>query len=152
MSKKERQIPSATVLKGMVEHVTYERVMWAWGWDQVLMNHQEQNRKNAAIEIYLLHSRNLAEFFISDPNRNDDVVASDYVPGWQIDSAVKDLRASLSATNKRQGHISIYRLDEGQEKRDRQRWIDGASHIEATWGRFRRELSPTRRTWFDACP
>ena len=67
--------------------------------------------RNAWVEVYLLHLRNLAHFYGGRP-RHDDVVASHYAESWTAADGgddLKDLQLQVRSHNKRLAHITAYR-------------------------------------------
>lgn len=100
---------------------------------------------NAWVEVFLLHVRNLLDFFACEP-RGDDVVASHYVEGWTSDSGgeeMKWLEEMRRPINKRLAHITAYRRRVG--KMDDARLItDTGQRIIALYRRFM-NLLPRRR-------
>jgi len=132
----------------MAGHVLYEKRMWDWALAGLVDVRDQSPEHNALIEVFLLHSRVLTEFFRATPKR-DDVVASDYVPEWVPGGDVEFLVKALNATNKRWGHLSIYRLDTAQVASDLKRWSDNAHHLSMAWELFLGKLSLERRKWFE---
>jgi hypothetical protein len=136
-------------LKAMAGYVGYERGMWDWVIVQLRDDRESSHLRNAYTNEFLLHSRSLTEFLRSEP-RKDDVVAAHFVPDWpgKDDDDVAYLVETLEVTNKRWAHISAYRLQEGKEAADLERWNRSVHHLEIAWGRFLRSLTPERRAWF----
>jgi hypothetical protein len=64
-------------LEEMVGHVLYERRMWQWALEQLIVERGPSSERNALIEVYNLHSRTLTEFLACDPKWPTDIVASD---------------------------------------------------------------------------
>jgi hypothetical protein len=145
----EMDNPTEQELEAMAGHVLYEQRMWQWSVERLVEIREENAEHNGLIEVFLLHSRCLTEFFQSQP-RQDDVVAGHYVPGWKPHGSVTFLSSAMAATNKRWGHLSLYRLDKERVKEDLDRWSHNVHHMSVTWSRFLSELSDERRRWFEA--
>lgn len=112
----------------------------------------------AILESFLLHTRVLHDFFFksrnsNDPKKNDDSVASDFVPDW---SSVRPQKGEylgnkdrFERLNKALAHLTIRRVEYDQLQKA---WnVDAIKDevgnlIEA----FQLNLPPERKAWFDA--
>jgi len=65
------------------EHYHYEIAMLAFSFQQLLENQRppDQNKNNMAIECFLLHARNLYEFYYHSPNK-DYSRATNFILDW----------------------------------------------------------------------
>src|ERR1044071_3416831 len=82
---KQRPIRSDLELKGAAEHVSYEIEMLVYTREELGGSHAspesapEGQRKDMALESFLLHFRNLRAFLCPPSSvREDDVIASDF--------------------------------------------------------------------------
>jgi hypothetical protein len=88
--------------------------MWQWSAYRLGEFDPEQRdtpERNAVIESYLLHLRNLIEFFRATELRSDDVVALQYVPNWTVGHHAPTLERAWVSLNKRLNHITTERLN-----------------------------------------
>lgn len=122
-------------------HVRYEKDMWEWAIDQLGPDVAQGGFHNAMVEVFILHSRALVEFFRSIP-REDDVIATNYVPDWKYDEDLTAMVGTLQSMNKRWGHLSAYRLDNESRERDLEEWRVNTFRMRSTWARFERQLDP----------
>jgi hypothetical protein len=136
-------------LERMARHVQYERDMWLWAVRGLTVESGPSAMHNALVEVFLLHSRALTEFFRSKP-AGDDVVADQFAPEWQgtKNGDVQILTDALKATNKRWGHLSAYRLQDASVASDTERWSRNVHHLELAWAAFLNALPASRRHWF----
>lgn len=117
--------PALQELSALAEDVTYEiQMFWVAAERYAAMKRIEDERpftpveqcvSNAWSEVHWLHLRNLLDFFTSQPQK-DDVVASDYVPGWTKSDggdALMDLEALRSRCNKHLQHLAAARKRSG---------------------------------------
>jgi hypothetical protein len=145
-----RERPSDGDLEKMAGHILYETRMLEWAIALLADNFDESAEHNALVEVFLLHTRALTEFFASQPKRNDDVVASDYIDNWSPGVDGTALERALMATHKRWGHISLYRLDEASLSNDINRWQENVEPVRRLWLRFFAALTPEQQAWFVA--
>jgi len=145
-------------LPSLAADVKYEVAMATFAGHQLL--HAEVQRTpaghNAFIEVFLLHVRNLADFFDARPTK-DDVVASHYVADWSAtrDSeprareAQENLRSQCRWINKRLAHITATRQREPKEL-DARLITDVMREIAILFQLFVDNLSDEQRSWFRA--
>lgn len=111
---------------------------------------------DAWVEVLGVHTRNLISFFRSRRSK-DDVIASDYVSGWNAETdGGKDLEwlaAGWESMNKRLFHLTAYRRRVPKVD-DSRLVVDSDSHMSAILQRFFARLPNERRAWFhlDADP
>lgn len=101
----------------MAVHVAYE-------WDMLvsIANRLIEGRvpgtvdDNARIESFLIHARQIYQFFFRTPDKETDVVASDYLPTWGLDhpadSAPEALKQLSKDVGERVAHLTLHRLTE----------------------------------------
>lgn len=162
--------PTDDELPGLADDVGYEVVMvdrafrWASAWPMVMerrggLTNDEADRRNADIEVFLLHVRNLTDFFVSRPSARsvgkervvlDDVVAHHYVPTWtQVDGgeALSRLVEHKPWMNKRVQHLTAARQRVSAEETERL-LVDVYNDVMELVGMFLNRLSAERRAWF----
>lgn len=108
--------PTPDELVELAKDVEYEFGMFSWAGSQLISlptpsTDEEHDFRNACVEVFLLHLRNIIDFFASTPSR-DDVVAHHYAPGWSADMGGDELRWLLKMSrsiNKRLAHLTAYR-------------------------------------------
>ena len=92
------------------EHLHYE-LQYIWFCAQELKKlGKPQPMASVLIESFGIHLRNLIDFFCTPAGkeREDDVIASDFCPGWQenISNSLKDAR---ERANKELSHLTLGR-------------------------------------------
>ena len=97
------------------------------------------------VEVLLLHSRVLTDFFHGGPN-GDDVVAIHYDPNWNRDSEdVAWLQAHVPEINKRVMHLTAYRARRNNDGRDVGETLARLTDLMRA---FLTDLPEERRSWF----
>jgi hypothetical protein len=142
---------STAILRSAAGHVAYELRMWQWAAN--LLNGigpEQQNtpERNALIESYLLHLRNLIEFFRSEGRKTDDVVALLYVPRWNVGDYGSSLESAWVSLNKRLNHITMERLNKSAWPIVEHSWQLAHDAVGILWLKFESELGEDRRAWF----
>jgi hypothetical protein len=148
MSARPRPELTIAELEEMAGHVLYERRMWQWALDCLIVERGPSAEHNALIEVYNLHSRTLTDFLACDPKRNTDIVASDF-GNWRPGGDIVFLLEAVGSINKRLLHISTWRLNKSTVPQELERWSRNAHHLTVLWDQFLRALSPERRIWFE---
>ena len=140
--------PLQNELPQFVEHLHYEYWMFfeayrlhleAWK-NRESFSESEKVKCNALLESYLLHSRNLIEFFsppkkdkISKKRTGDGIYAIDYLGSWKLSKEEKhDLCIESIALNKWLQHVTVARTR--SKKPDQWGKIHDIIHI--LWNRF----------------
>src|SRR6266545_1252002 len=109
-----RQRPSSQDLQGLSAHVAYECDMLIGTAAKLLESPPgDVIEQNALIESFLLHVRQLHQFFYRDQRRWDtDILAIDYGPAWPsarpADSAV--LKELSTVVGSKVAHLTVPRL------------------------------------------
>ena len=135
----------------MASHVAYELRMWQWSGNRLAQFGQKQlgtPERNAVIESYLLHLRNLIEFFRSDGTRSDDVVALNFAPNWALGDHAPVLERAWISLNKRLNHITSERLNKAAWPTVEKSWQRAHDTVAELWLQFETELDDERRAWF----
>jgi hypothetical protein len=89
------------------EHLLYELQL-------LLFTGQELGRvpipvmRSVLIESFLIHLRNLIDFFYTPRTKEDDVIAADFCPGWN-ESISNTLKSAKERANKELSHITLGR-------------------------------------------
>jgi hypothetical protein len=60
------------------------------------------------IESFVIHLRNLIDFFFTPRSKDDDVVAADFCPGWN-ESLSNTLKTAKERANKELSHLTLGR-------------------------------------------
>src|SRR5580700_3675340 len=60
------------------------------------------------LESFLIHLRNLIDFFYTPRMKEDDVIASDFCPGWS-ETMSSTLKAARERANKEISHLTLER-------------------------------------------
>jgi hypothetical protein len=141
--------PTAEELPGLARHVAYEIAMANLGATTLLDLGQPRQEGDLAwsawVEILLLHSRVLTDFFHRPPH-GDDLSASHYLPTWNPDSEdLVWLDGHVPEINKRVMHLTAYRDRQESDGRD---VGDTIRRLNTTTIDFLDRLSPDRRAWF----
>jgi hypothetical protein len=99
----------------IASHVAYEiRMMWASGAEMMAGTGRSWAQRNALVEVFAVHTRNLIDFFYGTGKR-DDVVAADFFSDkrrWQAirPALTQRLRSAKKRANKEMSHLTYSRL------------------------------------------
>jgi hypothetical protein len=109
-----RKRPSDEELRALSEHVSYEWGMLLGTAGKILLTPTEDMvEHNGRVESFLLHMRQIYEFFYRDePSRDTDAVATDYVKEWsahrpKASSTLEDLSRDVG---RRAAHLTLHRV------------------------------------------
>lgn len=149
MSSEMEPPPTEAELPGLARHVAYEIAMANLGASRLLALGQPQENGDfvwsAWVEVLLLHSRVLTDFFCRPPTR-DDLSALHYLPGWDPNSEdLAWLDGHVPEINKRVMHLTAYRERRESDGRDVTETI---RRLNVVMIRFLEALPPDRRGWF----
>lgn len=140
--------PSDDDLESAAELIEYERYMLV-GSHMALTNARsefdvESFVHNSFLESFLLHCRNLWEFFDSNSGR-DGILAKHYADGWR--PAVSLDPARRAALNVRLTRLTYDRLEYEQSEEE---WAVDEMLIDviAVFNQFLDSLTPERKLWF----
>lgn len=97
----------------MMEHIKYEIDMYRWAASEVVKPLPLYQR-NAMVEVFATHVRNLIDFFYLDRVGHDDAVAEHFVNNWRkIRPIMPDiLKEAKVKANKQLAHITYSRAVE----------------------------------------
>jgi hypothetical protein len=130
---------------GLKEHLPYELDMLQAAYEFLHKNHYAGYRnvpflKNAAIECFWMHARNLLEFFRlpkSSPDTRASVSPKDFTNGFQHDGIGRTIEDDI---NRAITHLQYGRKSQPQETLDRWTMCRVKDHIE-------REIKKVRRSF-----
>lgn len=116
------------------------------------LSDDEGVQQNAWLEVFVLHARNMHDFFEYKPER-DDVTAGHFVEGWSTDGNENfDLLHSLQRqTNKHLAHITAERRRVPVEQRGWP-WFEMGKSLLELWQEFCDQLGEPQREWFRLDP
>ncbi len=149
-----REPHAPEVLEEIARHVLYEWRMWNWAARRLNESPSGAGacdlspERNALIECYLLHLRNLIEFFRSSGQREDDVVAADYLSEWSVGQHESALTSAWDGLNKRLNHITTVRADAASWSQVESSWQEAHDVVVELWQTFEEQLDPTTLEWF----
>lgn len=128
--------PTADELPGLAEKLVYEFRMWLLALGMCGQPTSEVGPRNAWLEVFLLHTRTLANFFLARPIK-DDVVASHFIPGWSLTESEAAWIAKIKDTLDK----SLAHLTAARTRRPQPRYSidDIRRNILALWSRFESE-------------
>lgn len=93
------------------EHLLYEAQMLVWARDTQPRTTMGTFDWNAVIEVYVLHFRNLVEFFYPrDRPHASDVIAAYYAPSW-TGTVPKIMLDARNQADKQLAHLSSDRME-----------------------------------------
>ena len=142
---------TAKELEGMAEHVGYEIQLLRWAVGR-LSQGPERILVNVAIECFLLHLRNLRDFFYAANPRDDDAVASDYFDDPTTWESSRPELASVIAVEKERIHRALVHLSYSRlgYVGDAKGWKVGemTAAIDKTFMAFLQKLPTEREAWF----
>lgn len=160
-TRRKKRAPGATYgshgpadLEKLAGHVLYEWRMWNWAAHQLNeivegpVGRGPSPERNALIECYLLHLRNLIEFLRSSGQWEDDVVATDYLSEWSVGQHERALTFAWEGLNKRLNHITTARGDATSWSQVQRSWQTAHDVVVQLWQTFEGQLDPTSLGWF----
>ncbi len=118
-SKKPRPARSAEELKSASVHVHYELEMLVRTATTLEPDPPgdklDTTTRRAYVESFTVHTRSLVHFLWAEAPEEDDIVATDFVPGWHVDmpASVLGIRTPVA---KLIAHLTYARPDPGGEK------------------------------------
>lgn len=146
------QAPEAHELRDLAKAVLYEHSMWALAHHQLTAPGGSLGipEKNAWLETFLVHSRNLIAFYRSLP-KQDDLLATHFAPEWEPGASgdLTWLIDYLPAINKSLMHLTIARV---REPKPRHPITTIHGHLQAVGASFAQSLPNDRRAWFNLAP
>lgn len=89
------------------EHLLYEFQLFLWTGKELGRPHVSPMR-SALIESFVIHLRNLIDFFFTPRSHDDDVIAADLCPGWS-ESISPKLDEAKKRANKELNHLTLGR-------------------------------------------
>ena len=105
--------------------------------------------KNAYLESFLIHFRNLRDFFYPDKAFPDDILAEHYLPTWKDKPEMNEFwQKSREKLNKLVAHLSFKRAELAKDKN----WPvndDMCKDVMKVWDGFVRNLPQDKRKWFE---
>lgn len=142
--------PTEEELPSLARDVVYElrMVLLAGGRLKALgMPEGNEYEWSAWVEVLLVHSRVLADFF-GKPPAGDDLSADAYASSWDRNSDdIRWLRGHVPAINKRVMHLTAYR-HRAREVVDAPDVGELVGRVTRTFVAFLAQLPPDRRKWF----
>jgi len=141
-------------------------VNWSTNLDTESPEKQNDLYKKAMLECFLLHVRNLRDFFweqrssyhdkLRDIHKeNDGILVTDYLPEWNTDKNKypkypENLQKTKARLNKRLFHLTYFRGqyskqdDEGWQYKEMFNWLKNA------WVGFQSNLPNDKKSWFQS--
>lgn len=142
-------------LKKAVEHIKYEISVLNYSFDELLKN-PDGNKKNLLIDGFVLHARNLFEFFYPKNDARkypDDMLWFDYIKQLKLFKKNrikrKDVKFNLKKAHKQLAHLS-YKRNIYINQLNKKSWPIGIIHnnLNRTYQIFLDSLSDARKEWF----
>ena len=146
---------SSDELNKMIEHVAYEIHMFRWAYLmlalQLIKLLLHGNLNNAILESWVIHLRNLIDFFYAMPQK-DDIVASDYISDWDsIRSQTQKsplLQEATNKANKQLAHLTLARATQYNDAQKPWEYIKISTEIEKWIALFFEHLSSEQKAGF----
>lgn len=135
VDKRDDDRPTATQLPDIAEHVTYEAKMFFYAVDRLRPggSFRDDPERFAAVESFLIHQRNLTDFF-AGPYRKDDAAAIDFCTAWdregEVEVSLEWLKAQRESIHKWVAHVTATRTDEALRKQVEEERRHAPRHIE----------------------
>jgi hypothetical protein len=89
------------------EHLLYELQLFLWTGKELGRGHEGVIR-SVLIESFVIHLRNLIDFFFTPRSHDDDVIAADFCPPWSEGISAK-LKEARERANKELSHLTLNR-------------------------------------------
>jgi hypothetical protein len=93
------------------EHLLYELQLFLWTGKELGRAENKGVMRSVLIESFVTHLRNLIDFFCTasgNEKNKDDVIASDFCPGWS-EAMSSTLREAKVRANKELSHLTLER-------------------------------------------
>jgi hypothetical protein len=90
------------------EHLLYELQMFVFAGRELARPNLAGPMRSIVIESFVIHLRNLIDFFFTPPTHDDDVAAIHFYPQWN--EAIPDiLKVARNRANKELSHLTLER-------------------------------------------
>jgi hypothetical protein len=126
------------------EHLLYEFQIFLWAGKELGRDENKGPMRSVLIESFVTHLRNLIDFFCTAPGseRNDDVIAADFCPGWS-ETMSGTLKDAKERANKELSHLTLGRKS-GLDPR--KPWDTGGlfDEVHSMGRRFAAKASPAK--------
>jgi hypothetical protein len=126
------------------EHLLYELQIFLWTGKELGRDENKGPIRSVLIESFVTHLRNLIDFFCTPPGkeREDDVIAADFCPGWS-ENMSNTLKEAKERANRELSHLTLGRksgLDPSKP------WDIGGlfDEVHGVAKRFAAKASPTK--------
>jgi hypothetical protein len=105
---KTTPLSNAQLTDYSAEHLLYELQLFVWAGRELGRREVQGPLRSALIESFVIHLRNLVDFFFTARGHDDDVVAADFYPDWNkaISARLKDAR---ERANRELSHLTLGR-------------------------------------------
>jgi hypothetical protein len=90
------------------EHLLYELQFFLLTAKELARHDKPGPMVSVLIESFGIHLRNLIDFFYTQRAKEDDVIASDFCPGWKETISIT-LKAAKERANKELNHLTLQR-------------------------------------------
>src|SRR5437868_5537964 len=88
------------------EHLLYELQIFLFAGKELARPNMTGPMRSVLIESFVVHLRNLIDFFFTPPNHEDDVTAIHFCPQWA--EVIPDtLRVAKERANKELSHLTL---------------------------------------------
>jgi hypothetical protein len=135
------------------EHVKYEKEMFDFSYKKILLLIKEKKEKtsefSAYVEVFVIHARNLHEFFFENPQK-DDIHYTHFCISKELEQLINEKKSFFNTekANKQLCHLTYKRVKwEGAEKKS---WDIGNIYrnLSHTYEVFVDSMSDERKNWF----
>lgn len=107
--------------------------------------------RNALLESWLVHQRNLTDFFCG-PYSHDDAAAIDYLEWAELCRSVRDdlgwLQGRQEGINKFLSHVTVKRSDPAFRAEVERSRLEAPARLRRVWEHFWGHLSEEQQGWF----
>ena len=90
------------------EHLLYELQMFVYAGRELARPHLAGPMRSVVIESFVIHLRNLIDFFFTTPTHDDDVAAVHFYPEWN-EVMPHILKLARDRANKELSHLTLQR-------------------------------------------
>jgi len=141
---------TSTEIQEMARHVQYEIDEFRNALQKLSGLKESDTDWNGAIELSLLHFRNVRAFLFSESNKKqfpNDLHAQDYLPGWNPTSRHAVFDTTREGINERLAHLTLTRRVDAN-------WplVEMQKAVEGVISEFGKQLKPEIASWFQLKP
>lgn len=139
------QKTDAELEKFWEEHLKYEFDMLCYTENEIASGLSTQPQANVLLESFLIHVRNLNDFFYPKNSRNDDAVAADFHSSWKPAPSNILTDPLIERIHKEVAHLTWKRKSDSKDKEWDYKSI--ADEFRRLMEEFEKQINPSAKGW-----